>query len=131
MSRNEALMKIATWNVNSIKARLDNVRDWLNMAEPDVLCMQEIKCIDENFPVEALEDLGYNVAVHGQKTYNGVAILSKRPMEDVTPGLPGDKLDDQARYLEVVVSSNSAPGALLQSIYQTATRCMGLSLPTS
>ncbi len=102
-------MKIATWNVNSIKARLDNVRDWLNMAEPDVLCMQEIKCIDENFPVEALEDLGYNVAVHGQKTYNGVAILSKRPMEDVTPGLPGDKLDDQARYLEVVVSSNSAP----------------------
>ncbi len=109
-------MKIATWNVNSIKARLDNVREWLKEAEPDVLCMQEIKCIDENFPAEAFEDLDYNVAVHGQKTYNGVAILSKRPMEDVSPGLPGDKSDDQARYLEVVVSGDTAP-VRVASIY--------------
>jgi len=102
-------MKIATWNVNSIKARLDAVTTWLKEAEPDVACLQEIKCIDENFPTEAFEDLGYNVAVHGQKTYNGVAILSKTPMEDVTPRLPGDDADEQARYIEAVISTDGAP----------------------
>ena len=96
-------MKIATWNVNSVKARLETVVQWLKEAEPDVVCFQEIKSTDETFPAEAFEALGYNCAVHGQKTYNGVAILSKRPMEDVTPRLPGGDGDDHARYIEAVV----------------------------
>ena len=97
-------MKIATWNVNSIKARLEPALAWLKAAEPDVLCLQEIKTVDAGFPREPFEALGYNCAVHGQKTYNGVAILSKRPMEDVTPRLIGDDSDDHARYLEAVVT---------------------------
>ena len=96
-------MKLATWNVNSIKARLEAVTAWLKEAGPDVLAMQEIKCVDDAFPSAAFEELGYNCAVHGQKTYNGVAILSKRPLEDVTPRLPGGDGDDHARYLEAVV----------------------------
>jgi len=96
-------MKIATWNVNSIKARLAAAKQWLKEANPDVVCMQEIKCTDEAFPATAFEELGYNCAVHGQKSYNGVAILSKRPMEDVTPRLPGGESDDHARYIEAVV----------------------------
>ena len=96
-------MKIATWNVNSIKARHDNVVDWLKQAEPDVACLQEIKTVDESFPAAAFEDLGYNVATHGQKTYNGVAILSKAPFDELLPGLPGDDDDEQARYLEAVI----------------------------
>ena len=96
-------MRIATWNVNSIKARLDSVRDWLKEASPDVVCLQEIKTTDEAFPHETFESLGYNCAVHGQKTYNGVAILSRRPLEDVTPRLPGGDGDDHARYIEAVV----------------------------
>jgi len=97
-------MKIATWNVNSIKARLEPALAWLKEASPDVVCLQEIKTVDENFPREAFEALGYNCAVHGQKSYNGVAILSKRPMEDVTPRLPGGEDDDHARYLEAVIT---------------------------
>jgi len=97
-------MKIATWNVNSIKARLDNVLAWLKEASPDIVCLQELKCEDHAFPAQAIEDLGYNVLVHGQKTYNGVAILSKLKPEDVTRGLPGDDDDAQARYLEAVFS---------------------------
>ena len=77
---------------------------WLKAANPDVVCLQEIKCQDENFPAEAFEALGYNCAVHGQKSYNGVAILSKFPLEDVTPRLPGGDGDDHARYLEALVS---------------------------
>jgi len=96
-------MKIASWNVNSIKVRLGSVLDWIGQAKPDVLCLQEIKTVDENFPAQAFEDAGYNVAVHGKKTYNGVAILSKSPMEDITRGLPGDDTDEQARYLEAVI----------------------------
>jgi exodeoxyribonuclease-3 len=97
-------MKIATWNVNSVRARLDAVLAWLKEAEPDVACLQEIKCTDDNFPREAFESAGYNCAVHGQKSYNGVAILSRHPMEDVTPRLPGGDDDDHARYLEAVVT---------------------------
>jgi exodeoxyribonuclease-3 len=89
--------------VNSVKARLETVVQWLKEAEPDVVCFQEIKSTDETFPADAFQALGYNCAVHGQKTYNGVAILSKRPMEDVTPRLPGGDGDDHARYLEAVV----------------------------
>ena len=96
-------MKLATWNVNSIKARQEAVLDWLKDANPDVVCLQELKCTDDNFPAGPFEELGYDCAVHGQKTYNGVAILSRRPMEDVTPRLPGDDGDDHARYIEAVI----------------------------
>jgi len=97
-------MRIATWNVNSVNARLETVIRWFEEAKPDVACLQEIKCIDEKFPAEPFERLGYNVAVHGQKTYNGVALLSKTPLEDIRRGLPGDDSDEQARYIEAVVS---------------------------
>jgi exodeoxyribonuclease-3 len=100
-------VKIATWNVNSVRARLDTVTGWLKEAEPDVACFQEIKTTDEQFPRETFEALGYNCAVHGQKSYNGVAILSKRPLEDVTPRLPGDDADDQSRYIEAIVPGNN------------------------
>lgn len=96
-------MKIATWNVNSIKARLPNVLDWLKAAEPDVVLLQEIKTVDDGFPRLEIEELGYDCAVHGQKSYNGVAILSRRGLEDVSAGLPGDDSDEQARYLEATV----------------------------
>ena len=98
-------MRIATWNVNSVNARLETVLKWFREAAPDVACLQEIKCVDEKFPREAFESLGYNVAVNGQKTYNGVALLSKSPIEDIRRGLPGDDDDDHARYLEAVISA--------------------------
>jgi len=97
-------MRIATWNVNSVNARLPTVLRWFEMEQPDVACLQEIKCVDEKFPAAEFERLGYNVAVHGQKTYNGVALLSKTPLEDIRKGLPGEDGDDHARYLEAVVS---------------------------
>jgi exodeoxyribonuclease-3 len=96
-------MKIATFNVNSVKARLPRVLEWLRKAAPDVALLQETKCLDENFPSLEIEDLGYNVATHGQKTYNGVAILSRHRIEDVRRGLPGDDGDDQARYIEATI----------------------------
>ncbi len=96
-------IKVATWNVNSIKARLPNVLDWLKQAKPDVVLLQELKCVDDAFPRTEIEDAGYNVATHGQKTYNGVAILSTSPIEDIEPRLPGDETDEQARYLEATV----------------------------
>src|ERR1700726_1375478 len=96
-------MKLATWNVNSVKARQETALAWLKEAVPDVVCLQEIKCTDEGFPTAPFEALGYNCAVHGQKSYNGVAILSKRPLEDVTPRLPGGESDDHARYIEAIV----------------------------
>jgi len=103
---------IATWNVNSIKARLPAVLRWLQHARPDVVLLQEIKTVTDGFPAEAIEDLGYQCAVHGQKTYNGVAILSRIGLEDVSRGLPeggeegedaSAEADEQARYIEAVV----------------------------
>jgi exodeoxyribonuclease-3 len=105
-------MKIATWNVNSIKARLHIARDWTAETKPDVLLLQELKCIDDNFPTLEFEDLGYTVATHGQKTYNGVAILSRHPMTDIMRGLPGETEDEQARYIEATVK-----GVRVASIY--------------
>ena len=87
-------MRIGTWNVNSIKQRMDNAASWLAERQPDIVCLQETKCVDEAFPREAFEALGYNVAVHGQKTYNGVAILSKFKFDEIVPRLPGDGADD-------------------------------------
>ena len=97
-------MRIATWNVNSVNARLETVLAWFRENAPDVACLQEIKCIDEKFPTEAFESLGYNVAVFGQKAYNGVAMLSKFPLEDIRRGLPGDDSDDQSRFIEAVIA---------------------------
>ena len=102
-----AVMKIATWNVNSIKARLDNALLWVKEAAPDILCLQELKCEDHAFPRQAFEDLGYNVLTHGQKAYNGVAILSKMAGEDVRRGLAGETEDTHARYLEAVFPRES------------------------
>ena len=103
-------MRIATWNVNSVNARLSTVLAWLEAAAPDVVCFQEIKTIDEKFPREEFERLGYNIETHGQKTYNGVAILSKYPLSDVRRGLSGAEGagidgadDDHARYIEALV----------------------------
>jgi exodeoxyribonuclease-3 len=98
-------MRIATWNVNSIKQRSENLLAWLAERQPDVVCLQETKCVDEAFPREAIEAAGYNVAVHGQKAFNGVAILSKAPFDDVTPRLPGDDEDSHARFLEASIST--------------------------
>lgn len=95
-------MRIATWNVNSVRQRTEHLLRYLKEVAPDVLCLQEIKCLDEAFPRLEVEAAGYNVATHGQKTFNGVAILSRHPME-VTRGLPGDDDDTHARYIEAVV----------------------------
>ena len=94
------MTKIATWNVNSVKARLPLLLRWLDANSPDVLLLQELKCIEEAFPRAELEDKGYNVAIKGQKTYNGVAILSKSPIDIEMTELPGDKNDEQSRYIE-------------------------------
>ncbi|MBL4619660.1 MAG: exodeoxyribonuclease III [Marinicaulis sp.] len=100
-------MKIASFNVNSVKAHLPRVLEWFDNTKPDVVVLQEIKCIDEKFPLMEFEDRGYNVEVHGQKTYNGVALLSKHPVDDVMRGLPllndGDEEDPQARYIEALI----------------------------
>ena len=111
-------MKIATFNINGVKARLPALLDWLRDSAPDVAVLQEIKSEDAAFPAGPIEDMGYNVATHGQKGFNGVAILSKRPLEDVTRGLPGDEGDAQARWIEATVSGERA-----------ALRVCGLYLP--
>ncbi|MGI3212393.1 exodeoxyribonuclease III [Roseovarius tibetensis] len=111
-------MRIASFNINGIKARLPALTDWLDAAEPDVVLLQELKSVDENVPREPFEDRGYNVETHGQKGFNGVAILSKFPLEDVTRGLPGDDADEQARWIEATVM-----GA------RRAVRLCGLYLP--
>jgi exodeoxyribonuclease-3 len=97
-------MRIATWNVNSVRQRLGHLTQWLAETKPDLVCLQELKCQDEAFPRMEIEALGYNCAVLGQKTFNGVALLSRLPLEDVRRGLPGDDSDEQARYIEAVVS---------------------------
>ncbi len=97
-------MKIATWNVNSAKVRLPHLLEWLKRDAPKIVLLQEIKCVDEAFPAIEIGDLGYNVVTHGQKTYNGVAILSRYPLDDVRRGVPGNEDDPQARYIEAVAS---------------------------
>jgi exodeoxyribonuclease III len=96
-------MKLATFNINGIKARIDALPAWLATSAPDVVCLQEIKSVDEAFPRGLFQDLGYQVETHGQKGFNGVAILSKLPLADVRRGLPGDPADDQSRWIEAVV----------------------------
>ena len=110
-------MKIASFNINGVKARVEALTAWLRGTDADVVVLQEIKSVDEGFPREPFEDLGWTVHTHGQKGFNGVAILSKLPLEDVTRGLPGDDADEQARYIEATV------------IGQQAVRIAGLYLP--
>ena len=105
-------MRIATWNVNSVNARLPNIVTWLGQAQPDVVLLQEIKCQDENFPSLDLQAAGYECAVHGQKSYNGVAILSRLPMSDIRRGLPGDDDDIQSRWIEATIG-----GVRIASLY--------------
>ena len=111
-------MKIASFNINGIKARMNALSDWLSEAQPDVALLQEIKSVDEGFPHAHFEDMGYQVETHGMKSFNGVAILSKLPLEDVTRGLPGDDTDEQARWIEATVIGD-----------KTAVRVCGLYLP--
>lgn len=97
-------MRIATWNINGVKARLDTATKWLATAKPDIVCLQETKSEDAAFPSQAFEDLGYNIAHHGQKGFNGVALFSKLPLEEVQVALAGDEEDTQARFVEALVS---------------------------
>ncbi|AMY69777.1 exodeoxyribonuclease III [Frigidibacter mobilis] len=110
-------MKIATFNINGIKARIEALPAWLAEATPEVVLLQEIKSVDEGFPAEIFEDMGYRVETHGQKGFNGVAILSRLPLEDIRRGLPGDAEDLQARWIEAIV------------IGERALRVCGLYLP--
>jgi len=101
-------MRIATFNINGVKARIETLLGWLERSAPDVAVLQEIKSVDANFPREDIERLGYRVETHGQKGFNGVALLSKLPVEDVLRGLPGDDGDEQARYIEATVIGTRA-----------------------
>ncbi|WP_432288378.1 exodeoxyribonuclease III [Aminobacter sp. BA135] len=99
-------MKIVTWNINGVRARIENLVHWLKESDPDIVCLQEIKTVDEGFPRFEIEALGYNVETHGQKGFNGVAILSKLRFDEVNRGLPGDDADEQARFIEGVFSTD-------------------------
>lgn len=100
-------MRIATWNINGVKARIDNLLTWLAETRPDVACLQEIKSVTEGFPADRLAEAGYQCAVHGQKGFNGVALLSRWPIEDVVTGLPGEPDTGQSRYIEALVSGET------------------------
>jgi exodeoxyribonuclease III len=93
-------MKIATWNINGVRARIENLVAWLKESAPDIACLQEIKTVDADFPRAEIEALGYHVETHGQKGFNGVALLSKASPLEIKRGLPGDENDDQSRYIE-------------------------------
>ncbi len=96
-------MKLVTWNVNSINQRLPLLLQWLQANAPDVVMLQELKCMDEKFPRAEIEAAGYTCEVFGQKSWNGVAILSRHPIQDVTRGLAGDDSDEQSRYIEATI----------------------------
>lgn len=110
-------MRVASWNVNSVRLRLPALLAYLAEVSPDALCLQELKCVDEAFPRAEIEAAGYNVLTHGQKTFNGVAILSKHPLEETQRGLPGDKSDAQARYLEAIIPDGAGSIVRIASIY--------------
>ena len=99
------IVKIASWNVNSVRTRISNILNWLKLEKPDILCLQETKVINKDFPLSPFEEIGYNVKIHGQKSYNGVATLSKYIVEETFQGIP-DYDDEQARYIETVHSTD-------------------------
>jgi exodeoxyribonuclease-3 len=105
-------MKIATWNVNSVRARQERLLNWLKTRQPDVLCLQELKGLEKDFPTEAVREAGYHAAVYGQKTYNGVAILAKTEPKDVVQGIPDGVEDPQARVIAATVN-----GVRVMSVY--------------
>ena len=105
-------MRIATYNINGINARLPRLLEWLAETQPDVACLQEVKCVTEKFPVETMTEAGYHTLIQGQKGFNGVAILSKECAIETQRGLPGDAGDEQSRYLEAEVA-----GVRIASIY--------------
>jgi len=105
-------MRIATWNVNSIRARMPVVMAWLNSAKPDVLLLQEIKCETADFPIMEFKAVGYDVHAHGQKSYNGIAIASLHKIEDMMEGLPDGNGDAQSRYMEATIK-----GVRIASVY--------------
>ncbi len=117
MPLSRAMITVATWNVNSIKQREAACAAWLKQAKPDVVCLQELKCLTQAFPRSTFEDLGYNCAVLGQKSFNGVAILSKFPIDETVEGLPGDSADDHARYIEAAISVPGGKAIRVASIY--------------
>jgi exodeoxyribonuclease-3 len=100
------VIKIVTWNINSIRMRIELLLEWMRENNPDILLLQEIKCVSEQFPYQQIEDLGYNVAVFGQKSYNGVAIISRFPLEDVSHNFPNCPIEEDARYIEAIVTIN-------------------------
>jgi len=140
-------MKIATFNINGTNARLPRLLEWLEQAQPDVACLQEIKTVTENFPVDVLRDAGWHCIVHGQKGFNGVAILTRQPATEVQRGLPGDDADEQSRYIEADVAGvrvasiylpngNPAPGpkfdyklAWMQRLHARAADLLALGTP--
>ena len=140
-------MKIASFNINGTNARLPRLLEWLAQAQPDVACLQEIKTVTENFPVETLRDAGWHCIVHGQKGFNGVAILTRQPATEVQRGLPGDEADEQSRYVEAEVAGvrvasiylpngNPVPGpkfdyklAWMQRLHARAAELLALGMP--
>lgn len=113
-------MRVATWNVNSILARIPQVTRWLEVAKPDVVCMQETKCTDDKFPTAELEALGYHCVTFGQRTYNGVAILSRDQCEQPQRGYEGDPADSHARLIAVTVN-----GVRIVNVYIPNGRSVG------
>ncbi|WP_019903292.1 exodeoxyribonuclease III [Methylobacterium sp. 77] len=112
-------MRIATWNVNSVKQRLGHLVGFLGEAKPDVVCLQELKCQDEGFPRAEIEAAGYAVETLGQKAYNGVALLVRAPlvMSEIRRGLPGDESDEQSRYIEALITGEDMAPVRVASIY--------------
>ena len=123
-------MKLASFNINGVKARLPALLDWLKAAVPDVVVLQELKATDDAFPRLEIEELGYNIETHGQKSFNGVAILSRRPLEDLSRGLPGGDGDEQARWIEATVAG-PRPIRIAASTCRTATRPPARNTTTS
>ena len=106
---NPGFINIVSWNINSIRARLEHLSALVREASPDIILLQETKVHDDKFPKEFIEDLGYNLLIHGEKSYNGVAVLSRGPIEDITKYLPGDTDDIQSRYAECVTTIKGRP----------------------
>ena len=117
VQREATVLRIATWNVNSVRQRLGPLCGFLRAQAPDVVCLQELKCEETAFPRAEIEDAGYNVVLQGQKTFNGVAILSRRPIGDCRIGLPGFEDDPQARYIDAVISDDAGGAVRVASIY--------------
>ncbi len=99
-------LKVATWNINSVKARLGHLLEWLEASDIDIVLLQELKCEEAKFPHEHLDHLGYNIAISGQKSYNGVAVLSKTPIEETIKDFSGNPDSGQARYIEISTTTD-------------------------